>query len=98
MRSLGQNPTKEELESWFKKADSDGDEKVGRLEFLYLMACKLRNGIEDQGLLEAFKILDQDGDNMISKQDIMITMNYLGEQLTEKDMDDLFRNADLDKD
>lgn len=29
---------------------------------------------------------------------IMITINYLGKQLSEKDMDVLFRNADLDKD
>ena len=35
---------------------------------------------------------------MISKHDIMITMNYLGERLSEMDMEELFSKADLDKD
>ena len=35
-------PTKEELENWLKSLISDGDKKVGPLEFLYLMAYKLK--------------------------------------------------------
>ncbi|KAM3145873.1 hypothetical protein pb186bvf_002168 [Paramecium bursaria] len=49
LRSLGQNPTKEELQNWSKRADSDGYEKVGRL-------IKIQyRGLRIDG---AFKILD----------------------------------------
>lgn len=49
-------------------------------------------------LQEVFKVFDQDGNGYISAFELRHVMTNMGEQLTDKDFDDMIREADADGD
>ena len=50
MRSLGQNPTDEELEDMIKEIDEDGNGTVDFEEFLVMMSKKMKEDNSDEEL------------------------------------------------
>lgn len=60
MRSLGQNPSKAELEDMVHEIDTDGSGTVDFREFLTLMERRMRsNADEEEQIREAFKVFDR---------------------------------------
>jgi hypothetical protein len=59
MRSLGQNPSDEELHEILHSADIDGTGCINFSEFVTLMARKIKDSLEDDKLREAFKVFDR---------------------------------------
>ena len=53
--------------------------------------------IEDD-VVHAFKVFDRDGDGLISEEELRLTMNNLGEPLTEAGGKSMIAEADLDGD
>ena len=47
-----------------------------------------------EGLIEAFKIFDKDGSNHISVAELKHVMENLGEKLTDKEVNEMIREAD----
>ena len=43
-------------------------------------------------------MFDKNGDNYISRSELKSAMKKLGEKMTDKDIDDMIKEADLDKD
>ena len=54
--------------------DTDGNGVLEFPEFLALMATKIRSADTEEELVEAFKIFDRDGDQLLNKEDLMILM------------------------
>lgn len=52
----------------------------------------------EEQYLEAFRVFDQDGNGFISAQELQTVMCSLGETLSEEEVKDMIREADLDKD
>ena len=52
---------------------------------------------EDE-LREAFKVFDKDGNGFISAAELRHVMTNLGEKLTDEEVDEMIREADLDGD
>merc|ERR1711972_141772 len=63
-------------------------------EFLSLMARKMKDTDTEEGLIEAFKVFDRDGNGFISAAELRHVMTNLGEKLT----DEMIREADVDDD
>ncbi|KAL5541275.1 hypothetical protein UlMin_042497 [Ulmus minor] len=59
MRSLGQNSTKAELQDMINKVDTDGNGTIEFLEFLNLMARKMKDTDSEEELKEAFRVFDK---------------------------------------
>ena len=70
MRSLGHNPTKEEIDELIKLYDKDESGTIDLDEFIDLMNNKLKEQQEEQELLESFQLFDRDGDGLISVEDL----------------------------
>jgi len=98
MRSLGQNPTEAELEDMINEVDVDQNGTIDFMEFLNLMAKKMKESDTEEELIEAFKVFDRDGNGYISAAELRHVMCNLGEKLTDEEVDDMIREADVDGD
>ncbi|GAB4820056.1 hypothetical protein N2152v2_007102 [Parachlorella kessleri] len=98
MRSLGQNPTEAELQDMISEVDADGNGTIDFPEFLGLMARKMKDTDSEEELREAFKVFDKDGNGFISAAELRHVMTNLGEKLTDEEVDEMIREADVDGD
>ncbi len=96
--SLGQNPTEAELTDMINEVDADGNGTIDFPEFLSLMARKMKDTDTEEELIEAFKVFDRDGNGFISAAELRHVMTNLGEKLTDEEVDEMIREADVDGD
>ncbi|XP_014321885.1 calmodulin-like [Myotis lucifugus] len=98
MRSLGQNPTEAESQGMIKEVDADGNGTIDLPEFLTMMARKMEDTDSEEEIREAFRVFDKDGNGYISAAELRHVMTDLGEMLTDEEVDEMIREADIDDD
>jgi len=96
LRSLGQNPKREEVQQLVLEMDIDNSGSVDMEEFLLVMAKNIREGEQKEEFSETFAVLDKDQDTVISREDLAATMSSLGEMLTEQEIDLMMGEAGAD--
>ena len=86
MRSLGQNPTEEEVKQMFAEADKDNSGDIEFPEFCELMAKRINDQNQSEELMEVFTLFDKDGDKKISAEDLKKVFIELGhDKISEED-------------
>ena len=95
MRSLGQNPTEAELQDMINEVDADGNGTIDFPEFLTMMARKMKDTDSEEEILEAFKAFDKSGSGYISAAELRHIMTNLGEKLTDEEVGEMVRVADV---
>ena len=98
MRTLGHNPTKEELDELIKQYDKDEIGTSDLNEFMDLMNNKLKEQKDGQELLETFQIFDKDADGTISADDLKYVIKAVGEELEDYLIEELIEQGDRDHD
>jgi Ca2+-binding EF-hand superfamily protein len=96
MKTHGFHPTEEELQDMIRNVDTNANGAIDFNEFIEMM-IKRDSRIEDD-VAHAFKVFDRDGDGLISEEELRLTMNNLGEPLTEEEVKSMIAEADLDGD
>ena len=81
-----------------KQIDADGSGTIDFPEFLTMMARKMKDTDSEEEILEAFKVFDKDGNGFISAAELRHIMTNLGEKLTDEEVDEMIREADIDGD
>ena len=72
---------------------------VGGIDFNEFIAMMTRQGSDvEEDIAQSFKVFDRDSDGLITKEELMITMNNLGEPLSEEEVITMIEEADLDGD
>ncbi|CAJ2631499.1 unnamed protein product [Trifolium pratense] len=98
MRSLGENPTLEELQIMVNEVDTDGNGTIEFGEFLNFMARKMKETEAEDELKEAFWVFDKDKDGYISPNELRSVLRIIGEKVTEEELEQMIKTADLDGD
>lgn len=62
------------------------------------MSRKVKEADKEQELREAFRVFDRNGDGFISAPELRHVMTNLGEKLTDEEVEDMIKEADLDGD
>eukprot|EP00961_Rhodomonas_salina_P064921 873499-Rhodomonas_salina.3 len=91
--------------------DADGNGTIDFPEFLTLMARKMKDTDSEEEILEArefsdkpptramsCQVFDKDGNGFISAAELRHVMTNLGEKLTDEEVDEMIREADIDGD
>ena len=98
MRSLGQNPTEEEVSKMMEDADDDNSGEIDFYEFCNLMAKRIKETEQDEALIEVFHLFDKNGDESIDWRDLREVFVELGHEITEADCQLLVKLHDTDGD
>uniref|UniRef100_A0A8C9SVC7 Calcium binding protein 5b n=1 Tax=Scleropages formosus TaxID=113540 RepID=A0A8C9SVC7_SCLFO len=103
MRTMGFMPTEMELIELSQNINMNLGGRVDFEDFVELMAPKLL--AETAGMIglkelkDAFKEFDMDGDGAITTEELRLAMNkLLGEQMSRREIDDVVREVDNNKD
>ena len=94
MKSLGQKPTRAQLEAMVREIDADGDGAIDFPEFLTMMLRKMNEGDPERELRDVFTVFDKDQSGTVSADELKSVMKVIGEKLTEQEIEDAIRLAD----
>jgi len=76
----------------------EGNGTIDFPEFLTMMARKMKDTDSEEEIREAFRVFDKDGNGFISAAELRHVMTNLGEKLTDEEVDEMIREADIDGD
>ena len=98
MRTLGQNPTEEEVKKMVAEADEDGSGEIDFREFCTLLSKRLADQEGDEELIEVFAMFDTDNDNLLDAEDLKRVFIELGEDKSLDDCQLFIQMHDADQD
>jgi calmodulin len=98
MRSLGQNPTEQEIQEIIKMYDKDESGTIDFNEFFNLIQQKMKDSEQEEELIEAFKVFDREGSGIISRGELEHVMMSVSEKISKEEIDELITLADTDND
>ncbi|UJR28157.1 hypothetical protein I4U23_009411 [Adineta vaga] len=99
LESFGYNIPEVELATFVSQLDIDKSGTIEFEEYLSFMLTFIKKNITtEENLKDAFNLFDQDGDGFIIVNDLREIMTSLGEKITDEDLDEMIREADIDKD
>jgi len=108
MHGLRLENSDQEIIDMINNVDVDGNGTIDFNEFLVMMSrsncCRrvvdmgLQKKIEEEELRQAFRVFDIDGNGLIDSNELKITMFNLGENLSDKDLKQMLKAADKNKD
>ncbi|XP_052764532.1 neo-calmodulin-like [Mya arenaria] len=104
MRFLGMSPTQQQITDAMSALDTNGNGRIEFQEFYTFMQAEMTklneaDFINNQDIVRsAFRTFDKDGNGYIDEKELRIAMKKLGEALTDKELDDMMKQADIDGD
>ena len=63
-----------------------------------MMAKKMKDTDSEDEMKEAFKVFDRDNTGLISASNLRVVMTNLGEKMTDEEIEEMIREADMDGD
>ncbi|XP_048259366.1 calmodulin-like protein 12 [Haliotis rufescens] len=96
IRSLGGAITDAELQVMTDEVDQTKKGLLDFPDFLTYMARALKGQESEEELLEAFAVFDKDQNGYISAAELRHVMTNLGERLTDDEVEEMIREADMD--
>ncbi|CEF60998.1 Calmodulin-like protein 3 [Strongyloides ratti] len=97
MRSLGQNPTEQEILEMINEVDIDGNGQIEFPEFCVMMKRMMKE-TDSEMIREAFRVFDKDGNGVITAQEFRYFMIHMGMQFSEDEVDEMIKEVDVDGD
>ncbi|KAL2968942.1 hypothetical protein AAZX31_15G053500 [Glycine max] len=98
MRALGFEMTEEQINQMIADVDKDGSGAIDYDEFEYMMTAKIGERDTKEELMKAFHIIDHDKNGKISALDIKRIAKELGQNFTDREIQEMVEEADQDND
>jgi len=99
LRTLGQNPTEDEIIALICEAGCDWEGTFTCDDFLSVALTSVQsqmNRVDD--VKAAFRAFDHNGDGSISRDELRDAMRRFGHTLSKEECDEMFQEADLNRD
>uniref|UniRef100_F6Y7K6 Calmodulin-like protein 4 n=2 Tax=Callithrix jacchus TaxID=9483 RepID=F6Y7K6_CALJA len=96
MRCLGASPTPGEVQRHLHTHGIDGNGELDFSTFLTIMHMQIKQEDPKKEILLAMLMADKEKKGYIMASDLRSKLTRLGEKLTHKEVDDLFREADIE--
>ena len=97
LRSLGQNPSEDDLAKMIQELHIDGQGTLEFPDFLKMMAKRMKDKESDQELRDAFRVFDEEGTGFVSASDLTyILVNLMGEK--EEEVKGMMKEVKVAKD
>ena len=97
-RSLGQHYSEVVQATTTAEIYTDQSGSIEFSEFLQLMRRRMRDTDTEEEMVEAFKVFDLDGNGLISLNELVLVMKQIGENLNERDCEEIIKAGDKDND
>jgi len=98
MRSLGRNPTEEELIYILHRCNTDYKGNITFEKFIDIMKMQMKDNNSEDEMREAFMAFDKDGSGYLDAEELKHFMTMEGEKLTDAEVDEMIREWDIDGD
>ncbi|KAI7738499.1 hypothetical protein M8C21_004652 [Ambrosia artemisiifolia] len=101
LRSLGLEPSGDQIYMLFNKMDSNGNGAVEFDELVNAMSPNMmteQNVINQKLLLKVFHLFDRDGNGFITPSELTHAMAKMGQPLTYRELTEMIEEADTDGD
>ena len=98
MRTLGQNPSENEIEAMIKEVDVDGNGEIDFEEFCRLMVRQMEQNEPAEELVEVFRIFDKNNNGQIDWYDLGVAFRECGERVSDEDLKEMIEEHDADGD
>ncbi|OZJ06800.1 hypothetical protein BZG36_00163 [Bifiguratus adelaidae] len=72
--------------------------RISYNQFQQLIAEQEANGSDEKGMLAAFQMMDKSGTGNLNKTDFKAAMTRFGENFSDAEVDEMFKEADVDGD
>ncbi|XP_071160671.1 calmodulin-like isoform X2 [Mytilus edulis] len=98
MRSLGQNPTENEVKEMVQKVDTDGNGTIEFPEFLQMATDMMKSVDLADEVRDAFRLFDKNGDGYVTASELKTILSNNGEKISDEELDAMVKDADVDGD
>ena len=99
MRSLGLNPSDEDLKEIIDSFDNEKNNNLIDFNSFLMIMAKRKNDIDkEEDLLDAFRVFDKENNGKISARELRYVMMSSGEDLNENDIEEMIREASTEND
>lgn len=98
MRSLGHNPSSNEIKELFTDIGTDGSGGISFEEFLLLFKKYLTEGDTEDVIIDAFRTFDQGQHGKILATELIHVLKSLGDPMSQEDIDDMISQSGKDED
>lgn len=98
MRSLGFNPTEEELQAMINAVDYDGNGVIDFPEFVKLMEIQKKPDEREADMMLAFRIFDADNKGYIESAELRYILLNMDKRIPQEEIKELMEIADLERD
>ena len=99
MRSLGLNPSDEDLKEIIDSFDNEKNNNLIDFNSFLVIRAKRKNDIDkEEDLIDAFRVFDKENNGKISARELRYVMMSSGEDLNENDIEEMIREASTEND
>ncbi|XP_030842699.1 neo-calmodulin-like [Strongylocentrotus purpuratus] len=96
MRSMGENPTENEVHEIVNELDMNGNGQIDFAEFVGVMSKKMNDMDNAEDIREAFRVFDKGGNGYIENSELKHVLTFL--DIHKSEVDELIKDADTDGD
>ena len=98
MQKLGKYPTEEQLQRLIANVAKYDSKKISFDDFVDMMEQLNKENDPEVEILNSFQIFDVENSGLISNQDLFHIIRTFGETLTDKEIEEIISEADVDED